>query len=357
MSKRYIPPRKRAALTAILAAQREHEHLHTGLSKTIDIFGIIEAAGIWLMFQPLKSLYGILYPAGNSIGILINSQHPASLQRYTAAHEYGHYVLGHLYSFDNQAHIESVDRTQSDPKELEAQTFAAYFLMPLQLVNTVLRQMNLPRQPGTLTPRQAYLLSLELGASYRATVHHLANLKKITRSNEAELLDQQPREIKTAVGRGARPQNTRADIWELGERDSGKSLQPRIEDELYVSLPEIPSTGYIWTIDPADSVVDLSSNQQVKEGHNKSLALIAEDFEGGERGADQAGYGGAGVRHFLLRVLEPGRCKLRLVKRRPWSQSSPLEVFEVELQIPARPTGDKASGLSQRQQSLLVGAA
>src|SRR5437016_3883857 len=108
MSNPYISPKTEATRAALLAATREHERLQTDLSGPVDIFQTIWDAGIWLMFQPLDSLYGMLFIDGptGSPGILINSQHPPSLQRYTAAHEYAHYVLGHMYSFDGAVHIE-----------------------------------------------------------------------------------------------------------------------------------------------------------------------------------------------------------------------------------------------------------
>src|SRR5205807_5330684 len=86
-------------------AQHEHLRLHTPLDRPIDIFKIIASADVWLMFQPLSRLFGAYERVNSSAGILINSNHPVALQRSTAAHEYGHHVLGHASHFDAEEQI------------------------------------------------------------------------------------------------------------------------------------------------------------------------------------------------------------------------------------------------------------
>lgn len=241
----------RARAEAATAAAREHARLGTSFDRRIGIFDIIEEAGVWLLFQPLDRLYGAYDRQGDAAGVLVHRDHPLSLQRFTAAHEYSHHVLGHQHSVDGEGNILPSERPLI-PQEAAAQTFAAYFLMPLPLVNAVLRRMGLPLKPGRLTPRQAYLLSLELGASYAATVSHLATLGKITRQTAAALRDETPKAIKAVIVRGVRPQDVRADIWPLEAGDAGRRLYPRVNDELRIDLPESPSTGYRWTIAEPD---------------------------------------------------------------------------------------------------------
>lgn len=372
MGESYTSARTDAIRTALLEANREHEHLETDLSGPIDIFQIICDAGIWLLFQPLESLYGMLVTdeSKNVPGILLNSKHPPSLQRYTAAHEYGHYVLGHLYSFDGAVHIEGPHRNQRDLREVEAQVFAANFLMPLQLVNKVLKQLGLPLKPGELTARQAYQLAIQLGVSYPAAVHRLRDLGKITTTVHDQLLRPTrpaPREIKALIGRGNRPQNTRADVWELRSRDSGSSLWPHVDDELYMSLPEIPSSGWVWTLDTPD-VLDLRGDSQpadVQEG--KQLVLVRDAFESGAEprtvdtseahDAQDQSYGAGGTHYFVFRALRPGNVRLRLVKKRPWMKTTTtndLESFEIDLHIRPRPAGESAVGLAPQQRPALA---
>lgn len=336
---------------------REHLRLGTDLEQRIDIFDIIERAGIWLMFQPLKDLYGGYERVGDAAGIIINAKHPLSLQRYTAAHEYGHHVLGHKSSIDDAERIQAT-RQRLDPSEVAAQTFAAHFLMPLQLVNTVLRRMGLPLRPGQLSPHQAYLLSLDLGASYSAAVNHLATLGKITGEAAGELRRQPPKTTKAEIGRGVRPQDVWSDAWPLKEYDKGRVMYPRVNDELYISLPEMPSTGYVWTV-AGPSVVDLSTAETTeKPADGACLGLISDEFEPRAELEGKGRLGTGGVRHLAFRVLRPGRHTLELVKRRPWQRTAaPVDTFEVELDVSPKRTGSSDQGLSERQKPLVALAA
>jgi IrrE N-terminal-like domain len=72
----------------------------------VDVFSVIEAEGIRLMFQPLRDLFGFYRRLSGVAGIVIDANHPPSLQRYTAAHEYGHHVLGHGFSLDEVRNID-----------------------------------------------------------------------------------------------------------------------------------------------------------------------------------------------------------------------------------------------------------
>ncbi len=100
-----VTPYQRATLEGVRAAQREHQRLDTTFLGRVEIFDIIEEQQIWLLFQKLQGLYGAYKRHGGVAGIIINSQHPLTLQRYTAAHEYGHHVLGHDASADDEDRI------------------------------------------------------------------------------------------------------------------------------------------------------------------------------------------------------------------------------------------------------------
>ncbi len=340
---------RRARALAATAAAREHARLGTSFDQRVRIFDIIEEAGIWLLFQPLDRLYGVYDRQDDAAGVLVHRDHPLSLQRLTAAHEYGHHVLGHHHSEDGEVNILPSER-QPNPQEAAAQTFAAYFLMPLPLVNAVLRGMGLPLKPGRLSPRQAYLLSLELGASYAATVNHLAVLGKIAHQTAVALRHETPKAIKTDIGHGIRPQDVWADVWPLEVGDAGRLLYPRVNDELRIHLPESPSTGYIWTVSNPDIVDHRAVQAPAEQERGAYLALTADDFAARSATAEGLPLGGGGTRQLVFRILRPGNETLRLVKRRPWQGSAePADVFAIDLAI-----APKSQGLSERQKQLLA---
>ena len=107
-------------------------------------------------------------------------------------------------SVDSRDEVERAFLGSLPPQEIEAQAFAATFLMPVQLINRALGHLGLPRKPGEIDPQYAYRISLEVGSSYTATITQLRALERISATNAKNLLRVQPIDIKTrARTRGA----------------------------------------------------------------------------------------------------------------------------------------------------------
>jgi predicted secreted protein len=292
------------------------------------------------MFQPLGRLFGAYERVGPTAGILINSNHPVSLQRFTAAHEYGHYVLGHESQLDEEEQIEHSGRTDG---EIAAQAFAADFLMPLQLVNLTLRDLGFSIKPAQLSALDVYRLALEFGASYAATINQLVALKKLDHRHALSLRKRQPITIKEELG-GFRPRHSWADIWLLDDSQVGRKIAPRLDDEVHVILPETPSTGYLWVWNESKEL-----NGQV------GVELIRQLFEAPN--VDQSEIvGDAGRRHFVFSVTRLGFHTLKLVMTRPWRSDEVETVFEAHLDAQPRATGASDHGLAEEQKDLLLTA-
>lgn len=327
-----MTPYEQARREGIRAAQREHLRLGTELHRRVDVFDIIEEARVWLFFKPLRNLYGLYHRADEAAGIIINANHPLTMQRFTAAHEYGHHVLGHEASADDENRILRV--RMQDLQEVAAQAFAGEFIMPLQLVNYTLRTMGLGINPPPLDARQVYQLALELGVSYSAAVTQLVGQRKLTPHGGRELRGRRPLAVKTDLV-GARPEDSWADVWLLDETQEGRELTPRVRDEIHVVLPETPSSGYVWNL--VDPVGD-------------SVALVDDGFDPASDAV-----GASGRRHLRFRVLRPGEHRLRLAKQRPWEHSAqPAATFEAVVRASPTPTGDSAEGLAVEQKTALL---
>ena len=332
-----LTPHQRATRQGIRAAQQEHQRLGTDLHGRVAIFETIEEERIWLMFRRLHNLYGAYKRQDGAAGIIINAQHPLTLQRFTAAHEYGHHVLGHLASADD---VNRIERRSQDLQEVAAQAFAGEFLMPLQLVNYVLRTMGLKGKSLPLTSRQVYEVALELGVSYGAAVTQLVGQHIVTVPAGQKLRKQSPLALKTMLG-GAKPLNPWADVWLLDEAQEGRELLPRLQDEIHVMLEENPSTGFVWTLAEVPST---------------ALALVDDVFE--EADEDEDVVGSAGRRHLRFRVASAGDARLRLEKKRPWQQDGKaVATFEATVHTTRPLTGDSEEGLarSRSARSLLAG--
>lgn len=89
-----------------------------------------------LPFSP--ELSGVLVRSPERTAIGINKNHPKKRQRFSIAHELGHYALEHKGElFVDQTVLNRRDATSQlavDNQEIEANAFAAELLMPKQMV-------------------------------------------------------------------------------------------------------------------------------------------------------------------------------------------------------------------------------
>jgi len=292
---------KWVAQSAAIAATTQLELAGPSWEQEIDVFSIIERARILLMFRPMKRLFGAYIPGDNATGsregILINSNHPRSVQRYTAAHEFAHHIQDTSLSLDTD--MEVLAREQQpvlSPKERFAEHFASWFLMPPQLITNLARRLDIPiRQSG---PEAIYQLSLALGTSYRATITQLASLREISWSHANRLRDRQPREIKQEVSWSDRERPSRNDTWIITKEYHDLSVHPRVGDELLVHLSETPSTGYVWVGKHLETAVSLTDHRFAEvEGELVSAR---------------------GLRRFRFMVQQPSESSLVMSMQRPW---------------------------------------
>ena len=111
----------------VAAARLAREELGVGLTdRCSDILELIEGdAGVPVGVLELpEGFAGVMKRARGRAFIFVNGTEAAVRQRFTLAHEYGHYTLGHGTVFDRTA-----DMFGRDPREVAANAFAAEFLV------------------------------------------------------------------------------------------------------------------------------------------------------------------------------------------------------------------------------------
>lgn len=331
--------RHQAIVTGTNIATRQGIRLGLDPALPVDIFGTIERERIWLLFEELTGLFGFFQREDDVAGVVLHSGHPQSLQRFTAAHEYGHYVLGHKASQDDDSYVYGLG--DLPVQEYEAQAFAAEFLMPLALVNRALDRLSLPEEPGDIDAAAAYQLSLEIGASYRATVARLNQLNKISFEWAQRLKAQKLMDLKVEIGAGERPANSRAAVWSLDENARARRIEMLVDDELHVRLTELPSSGYRWAAQEGASGLELVGD------------ALEEEIAGGE-------LGGALTRHLWFRALEPRFANLELALVRMWQGSdvAPADAISMPVRIVrAHNTAETGSALAPGQRRGLLAQA
>lgn len=330
-----------AILRGTQAAARVHRDLglrprieETG--ERIDIFNVIATLDIPLLFKPLDSLLGafLKHP---SPGILITTKRPLSVQRFTGAHEFGHYYLNHKPSLDNDEILRrspfSIEATY-DLQEMEADAFAVEFLLPKWLIFTHLKRQAW-RAEDMLRPELAYQLSLRVGASYDATCRALERYKIINQTSRDRLLLQKPQIIKESLLKGFEQTPGWSDVWLLSEHDQGTVIEGGKTDLFILRLREHSSAGYLWSFDQLDEA-NFAIVRDVR------IPLDAETF------------GGEVTRSITARSKTSHSGELALAERRPWlptAESLSSIRFKYDL------TGPEAEGLSRAERKLFWGAA
>jgi len=314
---------REAVLEGASAAARLHEQLSlreqlsTGQAP-VDVFRIISDIGVSVICRPLVGLLGVFLP--RPVGMIITTNRDLHVQRYTAAHELGHFLLSHQASLDDDQCIGFVARggSHQNPQEVAADSFASELLAPRWLVQAVVERQGWSsldlREAGTV-----YQLSLRLGISYSATCWCLLSHRVLDRNNAANLARVPPKTSKRQVLGGEDLGDSWADVWSLSARDDGALLMGSPNDMIRLELPEHGASGSTWNLEPA-----------LKNG----LELISDTLMVPAGDA----IGGSVARRLTLRGGGSGR--VRIEERRQWDEMSPaVASFEVEFSFLGKEQG------------------
>ncbi len=137
---------------SVQSAKAEVETLIERLGITappVNIEAIAKRLGLTVVYEDLgPDVSGLLVSKGNDAYVFIQRSDHAHRRRFSIAHEVAHFVLRH--QFDGGRHVH-VDRGHFisqrgprasagiDPKEIEANQFAACLLMPSKLIRDSVR--------------------------------------------------------------------------------------------------------------------------------------------------------------------------------------------------------------------------
>ncbi|MXY33960.1 MAG: ImmA/IrrE family metallo-endopeptidase, partial [Boseongicola sp. SB0664_bin_43] len=273
--------------------------------QRVDVFDSIDRQGAALMFQPFDKLLGAFLKQNGAAGIILNTERPLGMQRFTAAHELGHLTLGHDPHADDERILRrgpiADDRTyrQVAPEEREADAFASWFLLPSHLITAQMEVQGWDVHRFS-SPATIYQASLRFGTSYAGAIYGLEREKVITRGMRHELLKAKPKDLKLELLDGhALPNPRRSDVWLLTERDEGAVIEAGRDDLFLLRLNEATGAGYVWTFEEmkaAGFAILIDGREPVPEGK----------------------IGSPTVRRILARAEYPTASTLRLKECRPW---------------------------------------
>lgn len=316
-----MPTRQGEVLRARAEAARAHANLGIDPNEPIDVFAAIRRAGIWLVFNEFDGLLGAMSREGVG-GVMVNSARGVGMQRFTAAHE-----LGHWYLHDGSVVWDTDEQMMRDGslQEVGAQEFAAAFLMPRRLVNHSLRALGVERG-GNINATVAYSLSRNLGVSYEGVLVQLQRIGAISRGQQVQLTKRSPASIKSSLVGGRRVEPS-AQVWTPSVTQLDQ-LRVTVGDEIAVELPENRTTGYRWDLSQA----------------NPQLTILSDEFVRG----DSDIIGAPGHRNLVFRADDTGVLEQALPLRRvAQSESAPAEVLHLRADVRLPPERENALILGQ----------
>ncbi len=334
-----------AVLSGAMAASRLHQALGTrtkidARGGNTDIFAAINVLGIPLLLRPLNGLLGA-YLNHPTPGILITTERRMAVQRFTAAHELGHFRLSHDPSLDDEGILRRAMAQQASLtppsgrlQEIEADAFAIEFLIPRWLIKWHADRQKW-RAADFEKPDIVYQLSLRVGASYSATCWTLSRYNWLSVAEARRLTEVKPKLFKEALLADHQPADYRGDVWLLTDRDAGLLIDGSRDDHFVLRLEEHSGAGYLWSID------------QLRES---GFAIVRD----ARHNFDEEGVGGHVVRSITAHTDEPRRGQLTLDERRPWLPSvPPLSTFVLDYDL----SGPETQGLSRAERRAALEAA
>lgn len=314
--------RRDAILNGVARASELHKKLgvRNRLSAgegAIDIFGAAQELGLFMMFRPLDGLLGAYVPTRSLSGMLVTTKRDLHVQRFTAAHELGHHLLEHKsLSLDKVVgFVGRGETSHHDAQEIEADAFAAEFLLPKWLIAAHLRRQKWGRQHLT-QPDFVYQLSLRLGASYSATCWALLSQSFLDRGVVNQLVKVEPKTAKQRAVPDMKPDDWHRDVLLVSENDRGAHILGSPNDLIVLALNEHVASGYTW-----------------------DAAAITEagmTIEADDRQSDVGARIGGSVQRRLVMQGE-GNKHLHLEERRAWDSAQPSRnTFDIDLALIGR---------------------
>jgi Zn-dependent peptidase ImmA (M78 family)/predicted secreted protein len=294
----------------------------------VDIFGTIQRLGVPLLFRPLDGLLGACLRLPDGAGIMVTTRRGLHMQRFTAAHELGHFVLEHEGSLDREIRLPG-QTSNRDLKEVAADAFAAEFMMPKWLIKHHARLHGWTTQ-RLRDPGNVYQLSLRMGMSYEATCLALQAHKILDYAAIETLRGVAPKKTKQHLLGDAALDDWRAHVWSLDDHDDGGIIEAGPQDLFIANLKEHSGAGYLWD---TSKIIDAGFEIITDIGEQE----------------DSEAVGGPSRRRLLIRAPSSGVHRLELSERRPWERkATALRSFSVGVST----FGPEPEGLPRRSRNI-----
>jgi Zn-dependent peptidase ImmA (M78 family) len=148
----------------------------------IDVERVAKHLHLKIAYAELgEDVSGLLISKGDKTAIAVQAGDASNRKRFTIAHEIGHYYLRHQFEPGEHVHVDhghvitprnSRSSTGVDPKEIEANQFAACLLMPTKLLEARIKALR----TSSLRDSHVTYLANEFEVSEQAMTIRLSTL-------------------------------------------------------------------------------------------------------------------------------------------------------------------------------------
>lgn len=149
----------------------------------INVEGIAQSLGLEVVHADLgPEVSGLLVFDGATAQICVHKKDSLVRKRFTIAHEIGHHFLKHQFESGEHVHVDKGNYISQrgprasdgiDPKEIEANQFAACLLMPTKALRLRIEKLG---GASPLLDQHVTLLAKEFGVSDQAMTIRLTGL-------------------------------------------------------------------------------------------------------------------------------------------------------------------------------------
>lgn len=141
------------------------------LAIPVDIEEVAKRLGLKLLREKTtRNVSGALVTDESICIVFVNGGHPQPRQRFSIAHEIGHYLL-HAPKGKKARWRDDLTSKGTNPEEIQANTFAAALLMPSEAIKVRVRTQLSP-----MDDQRIRSLAREFGVSSEAMAYRLQNL-------------------------------------------------------------------------------------------------------------------------------------------------------------------------------------
>lgn len=319
---------REAILEGTASAQRLHSQLKSAEAVAkqggrVDVFGSVIELDAALQFAALDGLLGAYMKTEGKAGVLVTSRRKLSIQRFTGAHELGHFVMGHTPNVIDGEEI--LRGGQKLDVETQANAFAAEFLSPRWLLEMIAKKKKWGYD-NVRDPLIVYQFSLRIGVSYEAMCHSLKTHKIVNGAEAAKLAEVEPKAIKQTLIQKYAPafrlENWYPDVWLLTENDQDALIEGNPDDIFILKLTEKTGAGYLWDLDKLKlEGFDIVSDRRVPLGKG------------------EVAVGSSVCRQTAAKRGEKGSGDLYVDHKRPWMKELGFEHLSLKYELMGKESG------------------